>query len=80
MNAINSGCAVKGLVCVNIDLASPKSPSLQLIGFWQTSSPALRVCNFYNGNRTLKNLAGFISPCKISLLCRFDFHRNQKQE
>ena len=47
---------VKALVCVYIDLASPKSPSLQTIEFCQTPSSVLCVCNFYNGNWTLKRL------------------------
>ena len=45
---------VKALVCIYTDLASPKSSGLQLIGFCQMPSLVLCVCNFYNGNWTLK--------------------------
>ena len=45
---------VKALVCVYTDLVSPKSLSLQLIGFCQMPSLVLCVCNFYNVNWTLK--------------------------
>ena len=48
---------VKTLVCVYIDLALPKLPILQTIGFFcQTPTPVLLDCNFYNGNWTLKRL------------------------
>ena len=45
---------VKVLVCVYVDHASPKSPTLQIVGFYQMPSPVFCVCNFYNGNSTLK--------------------------
>ena len=45
---------VKVLVCVYVDHASPKSPTLQIVSFYQMPSPVFCVCNFYNGNSTLK--------------------------
>ena len=63
---------VKALVCVYIDLASPKSPSLQTIDICQTPSSVLCVCNFYKWELGTKTLAGFISICTIPLLCRYD--------